>query len=276
MLKFNLKSQIKSFYNIWFIQLVKRAVIILYNAYLIPFFFNYKFKKLSTFKNCHKNRRVFIVATGPSLTIDDLNLIKGEISFSVNSIYKVFDKTDWRPDYYGIVDSDVFRRIKDELVYVKLNSVFYPHNYIKWSQESGFAVPLRQGIGYNAFIRKIIPKRFWTSSLSTDISKLVYEGTSVVHFLMQIVFYMGFKEVYLIGTDCNYFCDSKHNSLVKYKGSDNLSNSAEDIYKGLMDDYRLALEYANKNGIKIFNASRGGMLEMFPRVQLEQVLMSQK
>ena len=55
-----------------------------------------------------------------------------------------------------------------------------------------------------------------------------------------------------------------------------MGNSAEDIYNGLMDDYRLALEYANKNGIKIFNASRGGMLEMFPRVQLEQVLMSQK
>ena len=259
-----------------FIILPLKVLVIIYRAYIIPFIFKSRYKELKQFKNIHCNKRCFIVATGPSFTIEDINLIKGEISFSMNSIYKVFDKTDWRPDYYGIVDGDVFRRIKDELVNIKLSSSFYPDKYINWNQEGGFAVPLRQGIGYNAFVRKIIPKRFWTSSLSTDISKLVYEGTSVVHFLMQIVFYMGFKEVYLIGTDCNFFGDTKHSSLLNYKGSDHMGNSAEDIYNGLMDDYRLALEYANKNGIKIFNASRGGMLEMFPRVQLEQVLMSQK
>jgi hypothetical protein len=266
----------KKIKELWFIKLPYKVLITSYRAYLIPFIFKSRYKRLKQFKNKHSNKRCFIVASGPSLVLDDVNLLKGEICFGMNSIYKLFDKTNWRPNYYGVVDVNVFERIKDELTNIKLNCAFYPDKYIDWKKEDGFAVPLKQGIGYNAFVRKIVPKRFWTTSISTDISKLVYEGSSVVHFLMQIVFYMGFKEVYLLGTDCNYFGDAKHSSLVNYKGANNLANSPEDIYNGLMDDYQLAFEYANKNGIKIFNASRGGMLEIFPRVQLEQVLMSNK
>jgi hypothetical protein len=263
----------KKIKELWFIKLPYKVLATSYRAYIVPFIFKSRFKELKQFKNIHSNERCFIVATGPSLTLDDVNLLKGEICFGMNSIYKLFDKTNWRPDYYGVVDVNVFKTIKDELANVTLNTAFYPEKYIRWNKEGCFAVPFRQGIGYSAFVRKIIPKRFRTTSVSSDISKLVYEGTSVVHFLLQIVFYMGFKEIYLLGTDCNYFGDVKYGSLVNYKAN-NIANSAEDMYSGLMEDYRLALEYANHNGIKIYNASRGGMLEIFPRVQLEQVLAS--
>lgn len=262
----------KKIKGLWFLKLPYIVIIMIYRAYFIPFIFKSRYKVLKQFKNRHNNKRCFIVASGPSLTLDDVNLLKGEICFGMNSIYKLFDKTNWRPDYYGVVDVNVFERIKDELTDVKLNCAFYPDKYIHWHIKNGFAVPFKQGIGYNAFVRKIVPKRFWTTSISTDISKRVYEGSSVVHFLMQIAFYMGFKEIYLLGTDCNFFGDVKHSGLVDYKGANNLANSAEDLYNGLMDDYKLALEYANQNGVKIYNATRGGMLEIFPRVQLEQVL----
>lgn len=262
----------KKIKELWFVKLPYKVIATSYRAYIIPFVFKNRFSVLKQFKNKHHNKRCFIIASGPSLTLDDVNLLKREVCFGMNSIYKLFDKTDWRPNYYGVVDVNVFGRIKEELSEVELNCAFYPDKYIDWNKKNGFPVPLKQGIGYNAFVRKIVPKRFWTTSISSDISKIIYEGSSVVHFLMQIVFYMGFKEVYLLGTDCNFFGDVKHSNLLSYKGANNLANSPEDIYNGLMDDYQLALEYANQNGIKIFNASRGGMLEIFPRVQLEQVL----
>lgn len=36
--------------------------------------------------------------------------------------------------------------------------------------------------------------------------------------------------------------------------------------------YRLLKKYADKHGIQIYNATRGGNLEIFPRVKLEDVL----
>ena len=36
--------------------------------------------------------------------------------------------------------------------------------------------------------------------------------------------------------------------------------------------FKIAKKYADKNGIKIYNATRGGMLEVFDRVDLNVVV----
>ena len=50
----------------------------------------------------------------------------------------------------------------------------------------------------------------------------------------------------------------------------------EHIIDRSMDVYRLLKKYADKHGIKIYNATRGGNLEIFPRVKLEDVLASER
>ena len=82
---------------------------------------------------------------------------------------------------------------------------------------------------------------------------------------------MGFSEIYLLGVDCNYkipkqyfderenwlATDLEHATMINY-----LMQSGYKFYKGKMDQY----------GVKVFNATRGGMLEVFPRVTLEDIL----
>ena len=63
-----------------------------------------QFSRLKEFENKYNGERCFIIATGPSLTIDDLEKLKDEYTFGVNSIIKLFDETDFRPDFYGIQD----------------------------------------------------------------------------------------------------------------------------------------------------------------------------
>ena len=65
---------------------------------------------------------------------------------------------------------------------------------------------------------------------SENIVTRAYYGTSVVHLVMQVCFYMGFKEIYLIGTDCDFSSSIKHSKLVSYKNSNQIENSPEDIY----------------------------------------------
>lgn len=56
--------------------------------------------QLKKFKNIHKGQRCFIIGTGPSLTVEDLELLKDEICFGSNRIFEIYPRTSWRPTYY--------------------------------------------------------------------------------------------------------------------------------------------------------------------------------
>lgn len=45
-----------------------------------------RYSSIKTLKDIHKGEKIFIVATGPSLTVHDLDMLKGHLCMSVNSI----------------------------------------------------------------------------------------------------------------------------------------------------------------------------------------------
>ena len=79
---------------------------------------------LENLHNLHLNQTAFIVATGPSLTINDLNKLKNEITFSCNKIYLAFNNTEWRPSYYSVIDRLVAKNNKDIIKDLKLKKIF--------------------------------------------------------------------------------------------------------------------------------------------------------
>ena len=99
--------------------------------------FGSNYSKLKKFKNLYKGKRCFVVCTGPSLTYDDLELIKNEYSFGMNSITKIFDKTDFRPTFYGIQDIYVYEKMQNDVLNCGLNNIFIGSNILK----KGYAVP---------------------------------------------------------------------------------------------------------------------------------------
>lgn len=266
-----IKSVLKPVYRFWPIQLTIRGCSILYSLFVYQPLHRKQYRKdLEKFKNIHKGKRCFIVATGPSLTIEDVNKLKDEYSFGVNSVCKLFNETDWRPTYYAIIDPSIYDRMKDDLKNVDMNCAFFPDERFRWKNPHVHYIPIKAGWCSNAQQRKIIPDKWRKIKFGEDMTIHFYEGTSVVHFIMQIAFYMGFSEIYLIGTDCTN--PTQHSTIVTYKDSEKIGNSAQDIYNGLMNDYQIAKEVADKRGIRIYNATRGGALEKFERVDLDEVL----
>ena len=79
---------------------------------------------------------------------------------------------------------------------------------------------------------------------------------------------MGFKEIYLLGVDCNYPKGEKNHFVESGFVDKNAASNPIRMRVG----YKKAKEYADANGIKIINCTRGGMLEVFPRMSLEEVL----
>lgn len=221
-------------------------------------------------KDTHKGERCFIVCTGPSLTTEDLELIKDEFSISMNSIVRVFDKVQYRPNIYMLQDGHAYKRIENDIVkwlheidLTLLGSIIrfrFPFLKIPRNAKNkvkNFNLSL---LGHNLTPNRVI-------DFSNDPSRVFYDGFTVTYSAFQLAVYMGFKDIYFLGNDCNYSGEKKH---FDGYGEKNVSyDNSEDNMKFLYSYIKSIQPNLNVN---IYNATRGGMLEEFPRVTLEDVV----
>lgn len=223
-----------------------------------------RYIKLKDYHNIHNGERCFIIATGPSLTMEDIEMLRDEYTFSMNSICKLYDETDWRPTYFAIQDGCVFASLEDIIRKHKEVPVFIGDN-IEWKhkrEDDWINFPL--DTMYHAYDIQI---EKYHAKFSDNAYNIVYDGYSIAYSCIELAVYMGFKEIYLLGTDCTYTGPKEHF----------IDNGVEDRSRKfatpkLVTAYTVAKEYADKHNIKIYNATRGGVLEVFPRVKLEDVL----
>lgn len=231
-----------------------------------------KYSNFEKFRNVHKNERCFVILTGPSLTLEDVNMLKNETTFAVNSCIKLFHKTSWRPSYYVITDRLVYKSIGKELEESDMTCpIFYSRNGLKTKIKKENSYPFKALYFYH-FIN------FMTNGKSTlgwsdDISKGIADAPSCVYAVIQIAYYMGFKEVYVIGADCNYALTNQHSKVVNYTPKVKISKNA-----GLhvLKAWRSIKKHLVNKDMKVYNATRGGMLELFPRVNLEDIIKEEK
>lgn len=225
------------------------------------------------YKNIHKGERCFIVATGPSLTIEDLEMIKEEYSFSMNSIVNILGKTTFIPTYYMIQDAVAERKLREGILKSDLknifvgigNSYFLEANLSKKSAQKYHknAQTYNLNSAYHFFDMCYNQEKV-NVQFSDDCANEIMDGFTVTYSAIQLAVYMGFKEIYLLGCDTNYagHVDEKTDKIVP--------NANEPITM-FLKSYEVARAYAREHGVKIYNATRGGMLEIFPRVDLESL-----
>lgn len=232
-------------------------------------------KNLERFHNIHKGERCFIVGTGPSLRIEDVDLLKEEYTFGVNSCLTMYDKTDWRATYYGIVDSHTVAIMGDKLKTDEIPVFFYTDLDASYDGKNGIAFPKddTDNMMTDTFFHRRFPKRFPETDFSRDITKVVYTGKSVVYAMLQIAAYMGFTEIYLLGVDCNYAQPKMYSDNVTYIDHKTKWTKEKLLKNGnqMLPQFEIAEQYAKEHGFAIYNATRGGQLEAFPRVKLEDL-----
>lgn len=228
-----------------------------------------KYDWIKGYKNKYVGKRCFVVATGPSLTIKDLDQIKNEYTFSMNSIILSFDKTSWRPDFYVIQDEYVYEKIEDALLETynrNLNEIFVGGIIAdKFNIPSNFKQYPLHVLDHKMFHLK----DFGEFRFSDDCYSCIYDGYTVTFSILQLAVYMGFKEIYLLGCDCNY--NNKKSHFIDYGHKDPKACIMGDKMIYIHTELK---KYADKHNIKIVNCTRGGMLEVYPRKNLEDVLIN--
>lgn len=248
-------------------------------------------KKIQRFQNQYKGQRCFVIGNGPSLTICDLERLKSEITFACNSIYALYGSTFWRPTFYCAWDPIFCKKMmsKEEDIQKLLSgckaaftnivgegfhyrecdnikNLFYVRGKYKINQETG--IPL----------------------FSADCSEQVYTSGTVSYLMLQLAIYMGFQEIYLLGIDASFSVERHKDGKINFNEKENHPKAIakedekfkKDILKDYgheyiadvdlhMDGYQAARNYAESHGIKIYNATRGGKLEVFERVNFDNL-----
>lgn len=219
-------------------------------------------KRLLGLKGLHKGKRCFIIGNGPSLCNDDLRRLqeRGEYTFACNSLIKLFNEIPFHPTYYFAQDNKIILDNKAEI------DKWQGTRFIKAHYASRYHL---KGVTYYSILFPQKPMGF-----STDISTVVYSGQTVTYSMIQFAAYMGFSEIYLIGVDCNY---SAGNSTItadsyfdKRLFNSNRVYDAPEVDTNLLAFAR-AKEVCDAAGVKIVNATRGGKLEIFPRVDIDSL-----
>lgn len=236
---------------------------------------------IRSLKGIHDGESCFIIGNGPSLTPEDLDIIaKAAIpSFAANRIYKIYPKTSWRPTYYLAVDVFV---IEDDIDNIK-SAGDYP-KFINYKTRHLGRIP-QDNIHYLCVYEPfhIAPYELVAKELSDDPSVNLTRTFTVTVNSIELAIYMGFKSIYLLGVDNDYVHKRQPDGTVQvnpnlkssyFPGAEPSKSMGVTVQPAelMTESYELAKEFAKKHGVKIFNATRGGKLEVFKRVAFDELM----
>ncbi len=225
--------------------------------------------RLKALRNRHKGQRCFILGNGPSLRISDLDKLRDEITIASNKIYLAFTQTEWRPTYYTMCDllvaknnADTIRRL--DLVKIYANSV---REVFSDDRRAIFVNP-------NAVFT-------WDLIQGTRI------GHSVINLGLKLAYWMGIREIYVIGLDFNFQIPSKRtdeivcgNEVLVSEGEINhfhpdYRKPGEKWTMPRLDKQReeflTAKRFLESNGVRIMNASRFTKLDVWDQVDFDDL-----
>ncbi len=221
--------------------------------------------RLEYWRNRFEGQRCFIVGNGPSLKETDLSKLKGEFTFGMNRIYLAFGDYDFKTSCLVSVNDLVL-----EQCYRDMQALEIP-KFLSWRARRFF-----QASQDTLFLDTdyTLPESF-----NGDATDRLFEGFTVTYVCLQLAYFMGFSKAVLIGVDHNFVTKGPANATVTSQGDDPNHFAANYFGKGfrwqlpdLMGSeraYRLAREAYQADGRCVVDATLGGKLTVFPKVDYQ-------
>lgn len=228
-------------------------------------------RRLRALKDAHRGKRVFIIGNGPSLRNTDLTRLRDEFTFGLNRIYLMFPELGFSTSYLVSINDLMIEQCAQEMAALSLPRFF------AWRSRRHFQAP---GLSLDH-----MPTFIYTSytgpRFSTDVTGRVWEGATVTNVALQLAYHMGFTQVILIGVDHSFASKGEANKTVVSDGDDPNHFSPHYFGKGFrwqLPDletseigYALARKAFEKAGRQVLDATVGGKLTIFPKVDYESL-----
>jgi hypothetical protein len=237
-------------------------------------------------KDRGKGRRVFLVGNGPSIADMDLSLLRGEDTIAMNRIDMIYSKTIWRPTYY-IFCSDNCRNTKWGKEWSKsvVTAASEPDTTpIIWKRYKG-DIERRGGNlpSKTIYLNSVSENRIGTpQAFSADAEKRVDKSGTTMNVALQLAYYMGYDETYLIGCDSNW----KTAKNTKAKGGSDpnhfdpkyhaMINNGAHEFQRMNNTHKRARKAFDAAGRKIFNAGINSAINAYEKVPFHTLIAKNK
>lgn len=218
---------------------------------------------LAELENRHEGERCFVIGNGPSLNLQDLSRLRREFTFALNRGYLLTPRMGAVPTFLVAVNRLVVDQFAEELAATPCTT------FVAW--------PPHQGLHGSdvVYVRSRAKPGFSTDPVADGI----WEGATVTFVALQLAYFMGFREVILIGVDHQFATRGTPHELVRSEGADHNHFDPDYFGPGIrwqLPDlvtsehaYRLARTAFERAGRRIVNATQGGLLETFERGSYE-------
>lgn len=223
-------------------------------------------QNLIKFENIHKGKSCFIIGNGPSLNQMDLSQLKDCICIGLNKIHMHPDVDSIGVNYHVAVNSLVIKQSFNDFKHLNCPS------FLAYRESAGQKV---RGSPYY-FLLTGGRLRFSPNPYSS-----ISVGFTVTYVALQLAYFMGFTNVYLIGVDHNFVAEGKPHEKQTLDGIDQNHFHPEyfsgqewhlpDLV-GSESAYRLARDYYMQQGRLIYDATIGGKLDIFQKIDFEKAV----
>jgi len=221
--------------------------------------------RLRELKDKYRGERCFIIGNGPSLKDTDVSKLKDEYTFGMNRIYLAFDDWGFQTSFLVCVNSLVIEQVYQDFQGLKMPKFF------SWrSRELLYPNGKMDAYTHFLFTTYTGPK------FAQDVTGRMWEGATVTFACLQLAFHMGFEKAVLIGVDHSFAAKGEPNKTVVSQGDDLSHFDPKYFGKGFRwqlpdldtseQGYWLARQGYETAGRQVVDATLGGMLQVFPKV----------
>jgi hypothetical protein len=241
-----------------------------------------------TFRDKHKQQRCFVIANGPSVKTQNLEPLGNDVTLVMSGFWHHDVVSLWQPTYYCFSDpayfdgsepvKEFFRNLRGRIT----SSTFFAPLPARKIVEDQQLLPLEQTywIQFWGELHDRLAER-----RKIDLTVDIPSTMSVSQLCIMAAIYMGCSPIYLLGLDHDWLAHRGEAGHF-YRGHGGLEKHQEFkpqlsdwSYKFLMEcqlklwtGYENLAEIAATRGIQILNATNGGFLDVFERVNYDDVV----
>ena len=229
------------------------------------------YTRLRRFWRRHRGEEALLLCNGPSLRqVEFARIDRSRFRvFGLNKIFLGFDLLGWEPDYLVAVNAKVLRQSLP--VYAALRMPKFVSNRLALDQLP--EDPL-------TYYMRTTPLPAGAGRFSTDVVQYVREGWTVTHAALQLIHYMAFTRVFIVGMDHRFtrHVPGQENASGVMTGDDTdhfhpayFGGGQAWDYPDLRNSeisYRAAREVFEASGRSIIDCTQGGACDVFDKADI--------
>lgn len=216
--------------------------------------------KNNDFRNKRENKRCYILGLGPSLKDVDLKKLQDGDVFAMNRFYRLSNAQEVVPKYYLMMDPAFYDLNGPYGQAIERAMQTFPNTIFLLNGRYRNKVANREKCAWILSWRG--PRSL---NKKADITRVTPSILNVVGYSIYTAIFMGYEEIILLGCDFNHFASQK--MVHCYGTEERTATLFQDLFGSAfaIDEFARLAENARKQGIRIINATKGSLIDVFDR-----------